>query len=211
MTESSLTLETRQQIGSQYARKCRREGKVPGVFYFHGQQNTLFTVGKKELLAFIGREATLIDVNFDGKTNKKCIVRDIQYDPIDSSPLHVDLMGIMLTEKIHVSVSIHLIGTPDGVKNQGGILQQVLREVEIECLPTEIPDHFEIDVSKLDIGGSVHLSDIQTPNIKLLGEITRVIATVSAPKITEEKVVTEEVQTAEPELISKRPEKEEEA
>jgi len=211
MSETLLKLETRKNLGTLNAKRYRREGMVPGIYYFHGQEVTPFTVGKKDLLAFMGQESSLIDVVFDGKTKKKCIIREIQFDPIDNSPLHLDLMGIMLTEKIHVSVPIHLLGTPTGVKNQGGIMQQVLRELEIECLPTDIPEHVDLDVSSLDIGGSVHLSDLGVPNIKILGDMHRVIATVSAPRITEEKPVEEaEVGPAEPEVISKRPENEEE-
>ncbi len=210
MAESSLKLETRKNMGTSNAKRYRREGKVPGIFYFHGQETTPFTVGKKELLALMGQESSLIDVVFDGKAQKKCIIREIQFDPIDSSPLHLDLMGIMLTEKIHFSVPIHLLGTPIGVKNQGGIMQQVLRELEIECLPTDIPDHIDVDVSSLDIGGSVHLSDLNVPNIKIVGDVHRVIVTVGAPRITEEKAVEAEVSPVEPEVISKRPEKEEE-
>ncbi len=206
----TLKLESRKNLGTSNAKRYRRDGKVPGIYYFHGQEVTPFTVDRKELSALLGQESSLIDVVFDGKTRKKCIIREIQLDPIDNSPLHLDLMGIMLTEKIHVSVPIHLLGTPTGVKNQGGIMQQVLRELEIECLPTEIPEHIDVDVSHLDIGGSVHLSELDLQSLKVVGDLHRVIATVSAPRITEEKPVEAEVSPAEPEVISKRPEKEEE-
>ena len=148
----------------------------------------------------------------DGKQEKKCVIREIQFDPLNAKPIHIDLMGILLTEKVTVSVPIHLNGTPVGVKNAGGILQHVVREIEILCLPTDIPPHIEVDVTDLDIGDSIHLSDISMDKIELTGEQEMVIATVSAPRIVEEEVVEEEEEevSAEPEVISKAEETEEE-
>lgn len=210
MSELVLELEKREKSGSGYANKIRREGKVPGIFYFHGKEAIPFIVSRKSLQTTLGKESALLDVAFNDGDKRKCIVRNIQFDPITHSILHVDLMGILLSEKITVSVPIHLIGTPIGVKNDGGILQLMMRDVEIECLPTDIPEFIELDVTNLNIADSLHLSDIQVDKFKILGDLERAIATVSALRVVEEVVVAPEAEEAEPEVITaKRVETEE--
>ncbi|MBN2412305.1 50S ribosomal protein L25 [candidate division KSB1 bacterium] len=208
MLEIALDIKTRKEKGKQYTKKLIREGKIPGVYYFRGKENIPFIVEQKQVQSLAGHESGLITVNVDGKEEKKCIIREIQFDPINAKPIHVDLMGILLTEKVTVAVPVHLIGTPVGVKNSGGILQHIIREIEIQCLPADIPQHIEVDVTNLDIGDSAHISEIKLDKVEILGEDEMVIATVGAPRIAEE-VVTEEV-TAEPEVISKGEEEDEE-
>ena len=215
MSEISLNLETRTKTGSQYAKRKRRENQIPGIYYFRGKETIPFVVSKKEFAAVRGHESTLINVIFDGKEEKKCIIREIQFDPIKSSPIHIDLMGITLSEKINVSIPIHLIGIPMGVKNEGGVLQHILREVEVECLPTEIPEHIECDVSELNIGDSIHLSIVSLEKARILGDLEGVIATVGAPRVlvTEEPEEEEEEgegEAEEPEIISQKEEEENE-
>jgi len=212
MLEIALDIETRKEKGKQYTKKLKKEGQIPGVYYFRGKENIPFIVEQKQVQSLAGHESGLITVNVDGKQEKKCIIREIQYDPINAKPIHIDLMGILLTEKVTVSVPIHLTGTPEGVKNAGGILQHVAREIEIQCLPGDIPQNIELDVAHLNIGDSAHLSDITLDKIEFMGEQDMVIATVSAPRIVEEEVVAEEEEevTAEPEVITKAEEEEEE-
>ncbi len=210
MSEMLLELEKREKTGSGYVKKLRREGKVPGIFYFHGQESIPFTVSRKALHKIIGKESSLIDAKFSDKDIRKCIIRHIQFDPIDHSILHVDLMGISMSEKITVSVPLHLTGTPIGVKAEGGILQQLMREVEIECLPTDIPESITLDVSALKVGDSLHLNDIKTDNYRIIGDLDRAVASVSMLRAAAE-VVTEEAPTAaEPEVIGRRAAAEEE-
>jgi len=207
MLEIALNIKTRKETGKQNTKKLKREGNIPGVYYFHGKENIPFIVDKKQVQSLAGHESGLITVNLDGKQEKKCIIREIQYDPIKAEPIHIDLMGILLTEKVTVTVPIHLIGTPVGVKTSGGILQHITREVEIQCLPGDIPQNIEVEVTNLNIGDSTHLSDISIEKIEILGEPENVIATVGAPRIIEEVVpeeeeIEEEV-APEPEVISK--------
>lgn len=213
MSETSLNLETRKGTGKEISRKLRREGRLPGIFYFRGAENIPFSVNRKELSTLLGSESGLLNVVFDGKDQKKCIVREIQFDPLTNAPIHIDLLGITLTEKITVPVQIQLIGVPSGVKNEGGILQQHAREIEVECLPTDIPDHIEIDVSDLNIGDSIHASSIAMDKVKILADDDMVIANVGAPRVVEEEVPEalgeEEEEGAEPDLVGKSDEESE--
>ncbi|MBN1996543.1 50S ribosomal protein L25 [candidate division KSB1 bacterium] len=210
MTESILHLTTRTQSGKQYAKKIRREGKVPGTFYFHGQKSVSFSVEKKDLNAIRGHESGLISALFDGKEDRKCVVREIQYHPVNHSPVHIDLMGIKAGEKIHVSIPLHFSGTPVGVKNEGGILHYIHRDVEIECLPSHLPEFIEIDTTHLGLGDSIVIADIARENIRFINEPDTVLVNVSAPRVVtmiEEEEAGEEVVT-EPEVIGKEKEEE---
>lgn len=213
MAELHLNIQTRNDMGSNAVRKLRREDKIPGVFYRHGTENIPFYVDRKELHEVWGHESSLLDVTFDGKDNKKCIIRDIQFDPIKGRPLHIDLLGITMTEKITVYASITLVGTPLGVKNSGGILNQVLREVQVECLPSDIPDNIELDVSELEIGDNLQVSDLAVEKAEILEDPDTIVATITAPRLEveeEEEVAEEEEEAAEPEVLSQRAEEEEE-
>lgn len=210
MSEILLELERREKTGTGYVKKLRRQGKVPGIFYFHGKESIPFAVSYKSLHKIIGKESALIDAKFSDNDIRKCIVREIQFDPIDHSILHVDLMGILLSEKITVTVPIHLTGTPFGVKSEGGILQQMMREVEVECLPTDIPEAITLDVSDLKIGDALQLKDITADKFRVIGDLDRIVATVTTLRVTQEVVTEEAATAAEPEVISRRAEKPEE-
>ena len=184
-----LKLEKRTDTGKKFAKKLRREGKIPGVYYTHGKDSIPVTVNEKELRAIVSSEVNIIDLNLDNKKYKS-VVREVQYDPILGMPLHVDFMGIRLDEKIHITVPIHLIGTPAGVK-EGGILQLLLREIDVAALPLEIPEHIDVDVSELNIGDSIHVSEISVEKVEILTDVERSIATVSAPTVVKEPVVEE--------------------
>lgn len=213
MSELVINVETRKTTGSGAARKLRREGKVPGIFYFHGQENIPFTIDQKELIGLLGHESSLIEAVFDKKNKKQCIIREVQFDPLTGSPKHIDLLGIDLKEKISVSVPINLVGIAAGVKNDGGMLEQQLRELEIQCLPGDIPDNIEIDVSELKIGDTIHCADIKMDKIEILEDPKTVIAIVVPPRVATEKELEEEAaeaEEAEPEVIGKSQEQEEE-
>jgi len=185
-----LKLEKRQDTGKKIAKQLRREGKVPGVYYTHGKDPIPVKVEAKELKAIISTEVKIIDLNLDNK-NYKSVVREVQFDPVLGVPLHVDFMGITLDEKINMTVPIHLTGTPIGVK-EGGILQQLLRELEVEALPMDLPEHVDVDVSELNIGDSIHIEEIKIAKVDILTDVERSVATVSAPTVIVEPVVEEE-------------------
>lgn len=210
MAEFVLNLETRKQTGTGAVKKIRRTGRIPGVFYFHGQKSITFNVQKSELATIHGHESALIEAIIDGKDRRKCIIREIQFDPLTQSPIHIDLLGIKLTEKITVSVPLVYLGTPAGVKTEGGLMQQLYREIEIECLPTDIPEKIEIDVTHLSIGNSIRIGDIHVDNVKILSDPEIALVNVVALRAAEEVAPSPEVETAEPEVITKRAEEEKE-
>ncbi len=211
MAENVIEAQRRSTTGSAEARRTRRKDQVPGIFYQHGKTSQPFLVDSKALLAVVHAESALFDVRFDGEAVQKCVVREIQWDPITQQPIHVDLMGVSMTEKISVAVPVRLLGVPYGVKTENGIMQHLMREVDVECLPSDIPDNIELDVTELKIGDSLHLSDIHVEKVKVLGDLERPVVTVTALRIVEETpaAAAEETAAAEPEVIGKKAEAEE--
>jgi len=154
--------------------------------------------------------STIIELSVDGKTTKT-LIREIQRHPVRPDIIHVDFYEIHAEEKVTLKVPVHLVGSPDGVRNAGGVLDQVTREVEIEVLPDNIPDRVELDVTALKIGDSLHVRDLQIPQATILTSADLTIATVVPPRAEEVAVPGPEamVEVAEPELIRKVREEEE--
>ena len=204
----SLEAARRADVGKGVARKLRAGGRVPAVYYGRGEDSIPLTISLKELESVIHSAEgsnVIVDLKVSGDKPKdrKALIREIQRDPVAGLILHLDLQHISLTERITVQVPIVLLGTPIGVKDAGGILEHLLREVEVECLPTEIPSKLEVDVSGLAIGDSLHVRDIKTERAEIKTEMDRAIAAVVPPTILEEVKPAEEVVEAEPELIAK--------
>lgn len=199
--------------GSRNARRYRREGKVPGVYYIGGNEAVHLLFDAKQLTYFLNHAHGLVDLEVSGeKSPFKCVLKDVQYHPLNEEPLHVDFLGVKMGEKLQLSVPLVLRGTPDGVK-LGGILEHVIRELDIECLPKDIPDHLEFDVSHLGLGKSVHVEDLKFENVTILNDPSETIALVELPKvaITEvEKVEEAGEEIMEPEVIGKGKQEEEE-
>jgi large subunit ribosomal protein L25 len=132
----------------------------------------------------------IFDITLPGQEPLKSIPREIQHDPVSRSMIHVDFQHIDMTKKINVRVAVKVVGEPDGVKNQGGILEHIARELEVSCLPSEIPSEIVVDVSHLVIGTSVHVSELKVEGFEILEDPAQVVALVVAPTV--EKVVTPE-------------------
>src|SRR3989449_2339308 len=203
----SLAASPRQATGKGGARQARFRGRVPAVIYGHGRDTQSLEVEAKALekaLQGVEPESTIIELAVEGKT-VKTLIREIQRHPLRPDIIHVDFYEIHADEKITLKVPVHLVGTPDGVRNAGGVLDQVTREVEIEVLPEHIPDRVELDVSALKIGDSLHTRDLTIPNAVILTGADLTIATVVPPRA--EEVVAPAAETAtevtEPELIRK--------
>jgi large subunit ribosomal protein L25 len=213
MAISSLTGEQRSGVGKSVARKLRAAGRVPAIYYGRGEQPIALTINAKEVETLIHGASganVIVDLMVSGAAtaDRKALIREIQRDPVVGNILHLDLQHISLTERITVEVPIELIGIPTGVKDGGGILEHLLREVEVECLPTDIPTQLEADVSMLNIGDSLHVSDLKAERVTILTEADRAIATVVPPTILEEAAPAEAA-VAEPELVSGKKEGEE--
>src|SRR6266700_2135899 len=210
----SLAATPRQATGKGGARQARFHGKVPAVIYGHGRETQPLEVEAKALekaLQGVEPASTIIELAVDGK-KVKTLIREIQRHPLRPDIIHVDFYEIHAAEKVTLKIPVHLAGNPDGVRNAGGVLDQVTREVEIEVLPENIPDRVELDVTALKIGDSLHVRDLTIPNAKLLTEAELTIATVVPPRAEEVVAPVAEAATevAEPELIRKVREGEEE-
>ncbi|MFC1554621.1 50S ribosomal protein L25 [candidate division KSB1 bacterium] len=191
MSESELKAQLRKETGKQFANTLRREGKTPGVFYIHGSETLPLTFEAKELESIIASKPALISLNLDDGTVKEAIVREIQRDPISSSIRHIDFMGITRGVKITVTVPVKLVGEPVGVKG-GGIIEHLTRELQIECLPKNIPEVIEVDISELDIGDSLHVSDLSLEDISILTLEEVSLVNVMLPKVLVEPTEVEE-------------------
>jgi len=205
--QANLQAASRTATGKGAARSLRRDGKVPGVIYGHGREAEAVTIDKSALnktLFGISAGTTILDVAVDGRAPVKALIREIQRDSLRPAEIiHLDLYEVRSDEEITLAVPIRLIGIPDGVRNFGGVLDHVLRELEVEVLPSNIPDHVDLDVTALTIGHSLFVRDVKVENAKVLNDPDTPICTVVAPRTEEAPAVVEEVVTTEPELIRK--------
>jgi large subunit ribosomal protein L25 len=215
--QANLQVTTRSDTGKGAARSLRREGKVPGVIYGHNRQPEPLAIDSgalSKMLIGISAGTTVLDVVVDGRPAVKALIREIQRDSVRPAEiLHLDLYEVRADEKVTLSVPIHLVGIPDGVRNFGGVLDHVLRELEIEVLPADIPEHVELDVTALAIGHSLFVRDVKIEKAEILNEPDTPVCTVVAPRTEEAPAPVEEVAApTEPELIRKpKPEAEGEA
>src|SRR5579864_2204887 len=189
------------------ARRVRRDGKIPAVVYGAGKDSLPISVDPRVVTRILNSETghnTIFDLALNGEKTKAMIV-DWQYEPIKGRLLHIDLKRIALDKVLRVSVPIELIGEAAGVKQEGGILEQMLREVEIECLPADIPSHIDVDVSHLTFGKVLRVSDLpHSEKIKFLTDENQPVAHVTSVK--EEVVATPEAVAAEAAAVPAEPE-----
>ncbi len=205
MDTMQLSSEIRTQTGKGSARKIRSAGKLPAILYGPEIDPIMLTLDFTELKkALQGRsaESVLLNLRIDSDKkgqSKKVMIKEIQRDPVKRDYLHVDLFEISLIKELEVDIPIHLVNTPIGV-SEGGILQHTRREVKVSCMPDDLVDKIDVDVSGLDIGQSLHIGDISFPSgLKSLEDVDVTIVTVVAPTIAaeEEEVEEEEVEEVE--------------
>ncbi len=201
MKEITLEARTRKDAGKGVARKLRAAGKIPAVVYGKGEEPVVIELeheGFHNAMRESSGENLLINLNIDGAAaKKKALIKDVQRDPVDGQLLHIDFMHISMTEKIIVDVPIVLEGIPIGVKDFGGIISWVIRQVEVSCLPTDIPDKIAIDVSEMKIHDSIHIKDFQLENVEILDNPERTVASIVPPTVIKEEVVADEGEEAE--------------
>ena len=205
--QANLQVATRTDTGKGAARSLRRAGKVPGVIYGHGRAAepvVVETAALAKMLVGISAGTTIVDVAVDGRAPVKALIREIQRDALRPAEiLHLDFYEVRADEQITLAVPVHLVGIPDGVRNFGGVLDHSLRELEIEVLPSDIPEHVELDVTALAIGHSLFVRDLTVEKARILNDPDTPVCTVVAPRTEEAPAVVEEVVTVEPELIRK--------
>lgn len=214
MEEIILQAEVRDEIGKQQVNRLRKKNFIPGVVYGEGKEAKAIKIAQRDLLHLMHQhrfENAVINLKIKDDTAKKgrsCLIKDVQYDPVHSTIVHVDFNEISLTKTIKINVPVMVKGESVGVKQEGGSLEHILWEIEVECLPTDIPKHIDVDISALKIGDSIHVKDVTVPqNVKILNEPEEIIVTVSAPMKEEVPVeAVEGEEKKEPEVIKEKKE-----
>ena len=195
---TQLNVAARERLGSRETRRLRSQGFVPGVLYGRGEPVAI-SVEERELRRALTGPAglhSILDVQIDGtgKTHAS-ILKEYQVDKVRGHVTHVDLQEVRLDQAIHASVSVHLLGGEDapGVR-EGGVLSQPLRELNVEALPLEVPEHIDLDVSQMEIGGTLRVGDVHVPHgVRFLDDVETVVATVTAPTRVVEPEAEEEL------------------
>jgi large subunit ribosomal protein L25 len=208
MSEITITAEVRKDIGKR-SHSLRRTGKVPGIYYGHGQQNIPVSLSEIVLKPLYTTSAAhVINLKLDDGSSHLCVLRDVQLDPVTELPVHFDLFGLNENEVLTIEVPVKLTGgIPKGVR-EGGILQQILHKLKLSCLPKNIPDHIEINVEGLEINRSIHVKNLSIPNVTILENETSTVVAVVPPVVVKEPepaavaAPTTEA-PAEPEVIAK--------
>ena len=188
--EATLTAVTREGRGKNEARRLRRAGQLPAVVY-GGDSVAAVSVDPKALLQILHSESgvnTLIALTVDGGASHQVLVKEFQLDPIDSSLLHVDLYQLALDKAIVVTVPVLLSGEPVGVRQQEGLVDFVHREIQVECMPTEIPEHIEVDITELEIGDGIRLREVIGDAVwSPVSDPDTLLVHVIAPKVEQEE------------------------
>jgi large subunit ribosomal protein L25 len=201
-----ITAQPREGLGSRKVKRLRDQGLIPGVVYGHKEAVVPVTLPKKELTGHIERGAHVFDLSLNGKP-EKVLVKDVQYDHLGLEILHIDFARVSLDERVEVTVPLELKGEPKGAA-EGGVLQQIVAEVEIECLVTDIPDKITHNVSEMAVDDALHIKDLTLPaGAKALQDPDQIVAMVKVIA-DEEAAPAAEGETAEPEVIGRKPEDE---
>lgn len=205
---AQISVKQRSELGSRANKRLRDGGQVPGVIYGHKEAVIPITLPKKEVTRHLSHGAHVFDLSLDGRS-EKVLVKEVQYDHLGLEVIHVDFARVSLDEKVEVTVSLELKGTPKG-EADGGVLQQVLSELEIECLVTEIPGVIRHNVSEMALDDVLHVRDLQLPpGVRVLQDADLIVATVK--EVQEEVVAPVAEGEAEPEVIGRKAEGEEAA
>lgn len=206
----SLTIERRDGAGSTKAQSLRKAGKVPGVLYGHGSSESIAVESRAldELLHHGGRTG-LVELKLGGKKLDTALLREVQIDPVSRKAIHVDLQRVSATETVHAKLPVVTVGTPEGVRNLGGVMDVIVHELEVEGPANKLPDHLAIDVSELGIHQHVNASDVALPGgFKLVTPPDTIVVAVEASKTArafEEAQAGMPAEQAQPELVG-RPE-----
>ena len=205
MSTASLSASVRTETGKGAARKIRQAGSIPAVIYGHGREAQSLTINAREtdkLLKSIAISSTVIELSIDGKSSRT-LIREVQRHPFKRTITHIDFQELVAGETVSVHCPIVYIGVPEGVRLEGGLLDQIMHQLHIEVDPSSIPNHIDVDVSALKVGKSLHVSDLKLPaGIKVLDEAGTTVCIVQVPKVAVETVADG---AAEPEVIRAKP------
>ena len=194
-TRPTLNAETREGTRKGANRKLRVTGRVPAVLYGQGGEAVTLSVDAREatlLFQKISVENTIIDLKVKGGEDVQALVREVQAASLRADLVHIDFYKIQKGVKLEVEIPVELVGVPNGVRNDGGILEQIIHEIPVRCLPDAIPESIQIDVTKVELHGSLHISDLQVPEgVEVLADPTQTLCLVSAPRLETEPVAGE--------------------
>jgi large subunit ribosomal protein L25 len=219
MVEIKLKAYPREEYGKQASKRLRQNGMIPAVIYGHGEKTIPISIEAAEFSRLLRREKgdnVIVNLSQDKKGAKKTIIKEIQRNLVTSEIIHVDFQHLIPTERIEIDVPILLVGTPIGVKEGGGLLEHVVRKISVRCLPKEIPSHLELEVSALNVGDSIHVSDLELKGGEILDRPEETVVTVIMPRgyaveeeIEEEVPEEEAVAEEEKEKAEEKPEEQE--
>lgn len=204
METIKLTAESREQMGTRAARRCRAAGRLPVVIYGHGEPPATISLDRHDVVVALAHGARTLDVEMEGST-KQFFIKEVQRDHWDAEPIHLDLMRVALHERVKVRVGIELRGTPKGL-SEGGVLDQLLAEIELQCLVTNIPETLHPLVTELGVGDSLLVRELELPaGVEVLADPEDKVATVRAVAEEVEAPVSLEGEegAAEPERIGR--------
>ncbi|MDI6605807.1 MAG: 50S ribosomal protein L25 [Candidatus Omnitrophota bacterium] len=215
MEEISLSAALREDLGRGKVKDLREKGFIPAVVYAQGRQTLVLQVSRSELLRLVHQHHNIesVVINLKVKDSKKekarpCLIKEIQYEPVHGGILHVDFNEISLTKAIKINLQVVAKGESIGVKQEGGSLEHHLWEVEVECLPTNIPQNIEVDVSNMKMGDAIHVRDLKVPvGVKILNDPEAAVLSIAEPM--KEEVPAEAVEgeiPLEPEVIKEKKE-----
>ncbi|MEX0774964.1 MAG: 50S ribosomal protein L25 [Phycisphaeraceae bacterium] len=205
-TIPKIKVHKRERTGSRYAARLREKGQLPAVVYGHGQEPLHVSLDAKEMDHLLHQHTHILEVEADGKT-EPCLIKDVQWDHLGSTVVHVDLARVDLSESVTVEVDLVLVGEAPGLKETGAILEHPVAVIEIECLATQIPQNIKVDVSALNAGDVITVADLKLPEgvTTTLDEDT-VLATVTIVQEAVEEVIAPAAGGEEPEVIGRKPE-----
>lgn len=203
MSEVVLNATIRSAVGRISAKAARRAGLVPGIFYLHTEKNIPIEVKALDLrpLVYTG-ETHIVDLRLSDGSAEKCILRDVQFDPVTDRITHFDLMGFVAGEKMRIEVPIVLQGTAAGIR-AGGALNHILHRVEIECLPAKLPEHISVDISHMEIGDVLTVGDLVVPDVEFLVDLDVPVATITHARVEAAPAPVEVEEVKEPEVIGR--------
>lgn len=205
-----VSANKRSELGSRANKRLRDAGKLPGVIYGHKQDVVPITLNRKEVTTHLSHGAHLFELAMEG-AKENALVKEVQYDHLGIEVLHIDFARVDLNERVKITISLELKGEPKGEKD-GGVLQQIMNELEIECLVTDIPDVIYQDVSDMALDAVLHIKDLKLPGgVKVLHDEDQIVAQVREVKEQVVEAAVVEAGAAEPEIIGKKKEDEAEA
>lgn len=210
--EHTLHVERRERVGSRYAKRERSTGKLPAVLYGHGRDPVALTLNAKEATRLFEAGERVFNIDLTGEGSQAVLLKDIQFDYLGTNVIHVDLARVDMTEEIDAHVPIRFVGEAPGLKRAGAIFTHPLSSMHVRCTVADLPDHVDVSLETLDVGGVLHAREVALPkNIRLAGDPEAIVAQITevGAEVATGEAAAVEGAAAEPEVITKKKEEKE--